>query len=48
MFAALGGCKMFSKLDLKQAFQQLRLDEKSQELCTLNTHLGFLRPQKKF
>ncbi len=39
MFAALGGCKLFSKLDLKQAFQQLQLDEKSQEICTLNIHL---------
>ena len=46
MFATLGGCKIFSKIDLKQAFQQLVMDEKSQEICTLNTHLGLYRPKR--
>lgn len=46
MFAALGGCKVFSKLDLKHAYQQLIMDEKSQEICTINTHLGLFRPQR--
>ena len=46
MFAALAGCTVFSKIDLKQAFQQLSMDERSQELCTLNTHLGLFRPKR--
>ena len=46
MFAALGGCKIFSKLDLRQAFQQLQMDEVSQEMCTLSTHLGLYRPKR--
>ena len=31
MLAALGQCSVFSKTDLKNAFQQLETDEKSQE-----------------
>lgn len=46
MFAALGNCKVFSKLDLRQAFQQLLMDESSQEMCTLSTHLGLYRPKR--
>ena len=33
-------------MDLKQAFQQMPMDEKSQELCTINTHLGLFRPKR--
>lgn len=37
---------VFSKIDLKHAFQQLLMNEKSQELCTLSTHLGLFHPQR--
>ncbi|XP_064109047.1 uncharacterized protein K02A2.6-like [Macrobrachium nipponense] len=33
MFATLSGCSVFSKIDLRQAFQQLSMDENSQKLC---------------
>ena len=34
----LAGGREFSKIDLKCAYQQMLLDEKSQELCTISTH----------
>ena len=46
MFATMGGCQVFTKIDLKSAFQQLTMDEKSQEMCTLNTPLGLYRPKR--
>ena len=46
MFAALGNCKLFCKLDLRAAFQQLMLDEQSQNLCVVNTHLGLFKPKR--
>ena len=36
----LSGNTVFSKIDLKTAFQQLELDEVSKELCTVNTNKG--------
>ena len=39
----LAGGGKFSKIDLKCAYQQMLLDEKSQELCTINTHKGLFR-----
>ena len=39
----LAGGEKFSKIDLKSAYQQMLLDEKSQELCTINTHKGLFR-----
>ena len=39
----LAGGEKFSKIDLKCAYQQMLLDEKSQELCTINTHKGLFR-----
>ena len=43
IFASLSGGQCFSTLDLTQAYQQLVLDEESQELVTINTHLGLYR-----
>ena len=31
------------KLDLRQAYQQLRLDEESQKYCAINTHRGLFQ-----
>ena len=39
----LAGGEKFSKIDLKCAYQQMLLDEKAQELCTINTHKGLFR-----
>ena len=38
IFAALQGRKLFSKLDLSQAYQQLPLDSDSRKFTTINTH----------
>lgn len=46
MFVALGGCQIFSKIDLKQAFQQLVMDDAFQEVCTINTHLELYKPKR--
>ena len=46
MLAALGNSTVFSKIDLRTAFQQLEMDEKSQEICTFSTHLGLFRPSR--
>ena len=43
LFATLAGGKTFSKLDLSQAYQQLRLDEESAKYVTVNTHRGLYR-----
>ncbi|MEE4247260.1 MAG: RNase H-like domain-containing protein, partial [Kangiellaceae bacterium] len=43
LFAKLTGGKQFTKLDLSQAYMQLPLDEKAQEMCTINTSKGLLR-----
>ena len=40
LFATLAGGKKFSKIDLTSAYQQMSLDEKSQELVTINRHKG--------
>ena len=40
LFATLAGGKVFSKLDLSQAYLQLQLDEKSTSYTTINTHQG--------
>ena len=36
--ASFKGCVTFSKIDLKQAYQQLELDDETKELLTVNTH----------
>ena len=37
LFATLAGGRLFSKIDLNQAYQQLPLDEESQKLVVINT-----------
>ena len=46
MLAALGVCRVFSKIDLRTAFQQLEMDDQSRDYCTVNTHLGLFRPTR--
>ena len=46
IFATLRGDQKFSKLDLSHAYQQLELDEETQELLTVNTHRGLYRPTR--
>ena len=43
LFVSLVGGQTFSKLDLFQVYQQIRLDEESQKFVTINTHKGFYR-----
>ena len=40
LFATLAGGKVFTKLDLSQAYLQLQLDDKSIPYVTINTHQG--------
>ena len=40
LFASLNGGKMFTKLDLAHAYQQVPLDEESKKLMAINTHKG--------
>ena len=40
LFATLAGGKIFSKIDLTHAYQQMPLDQDSQKLVTINTHRG--------
>ncbi|XP_057369629.1 uncharacterized protein K02A2.6-like [Daphnia carinata] len=44
LFAKLSGGKVFTKLDLSKAYQQLRLAVESRDLVTINTHKGLFRP----
>lgn len=46
IFASLQGGELFSKLDLASAYNQLVLDESSQDLCTWSTHLGVFRMKR--
>ena len=43
LFATLVGGPKFTKLDLRQAYQQMPLEESSKELVTINTHQGLYR-----
>ena len=39
----MSGGKIFTKLDMSQAYLQLQLDDKSKELVTINTHKGLFQ-----
>ena len=43
LFATLGGGTLFSKLYMKNAYNQLLLDEASKPLTTINTHQGLFQ-----
>ena len=43
VFASLAGGKRFSKIDLKQAYLQMEMDDESSALLTLNTHKGLFK-----
>ena len=40
LFATLAGGKIFTKIDLSHAYQQMNLEKSSRELVTVNTHRG--------
>ena len=40
LMANLTGGQCFTKLDLRAAYQQMRLDEESDKMVTINTHQG--------
>lgn len=43
LFAKLAGGQMFTKLDMSQAYQQILLEEESQQFVVINTHQGLFR-----
>lgn len=43
LFATVDNGKIFSKLDLSHAYQQMLLEENSAQYLTINTHLGLYR-----
>ena len=43
LFTALSEGKLFTKLDLSQAYQQVSLDEDSKKLVVINTHKGLFQ-----
>ena len=43
LLAKLAGGKLFTKLDMSQAYQQLLLDEESKKFVVINTHCGLYR-----
>ena len=42
LFASLSGGRLFSKIDLSNAYQQMRLDDSSKAYTTINTQKGLL------
>ena len=46
LFATLAGGRIFSQLDLSNAYQQLELTEESQKYLTINTHKGVYAYQR--
>ena len=43
LFVKLAGGRMFTKLDMSQAYQQICLDEESQKFVVINTSKGLFR-----
>ena len=43
LFSSLGGGKVFSKIDLSQAYQQVPLEENSRKIVVINTQKGLFR-----
>ena len=43
LFATLGGGKLFSKLEMSQAYQQVELNDVSKQYTVINTHKGLFR-----
>ena len=43
IFSEVSGAKYFAKIDLSNAYWQIPLDEKSQEVCTVNTTRDLFR-----
>ena len=43
LFAKLAGGKLFTKLDLSQAYQQICLEEESKKFVVINTHKGLFQ-----
>jgi len=42
LLATIGGGEKYSKFDMRQAYQQLVLDEESKKYLIINTHKGLL------
>ena len=40
IFANLSGGEKFSKIDLRQAYLQMEMNEQSKQMLTINTHKG--------
>ena len=43
IFARLAGGQRFSKIDLRQAYNQLEMEEDSKKYLTINTHMGLFQ-----
>ena len=46
LYAQLGNGSVFSKLDMRHAYEQIPLDEESQKYVTINTHRGLFAYQR--
>ena len=46
LFAALAGGKLFSKIDLTHAYQQVKIDDASKKYTTINTHKGLFQYER--